>query len=56
MVQIYNANELRNILKENGFSFESHSDTEVLLKAFVHFGKDVVNNLRGFCICNMERK
>lgn len=57
--QIYNANELRNILKENGFSFESHSDTEVLLKAFVHFGKDVVNNLNGvfaFAIWNENKK
>lgn len=45
--------------KENGFSFESHSDTEVLLKAFVHFGKDVVNNLNGvfaFAIWNENKK
>lgn len=57
--QIYNANELRNILERKRFSFESHSDTEVLLKAFVHFGKDVVNNLNGvfaFAIWNENKK
>ena len=45
--QIYNTKELRETLKENGFEFESHSDTEVLLKAFIHFGKDVVHHLNG---------
>ena len=57
--QIYNTSELRDILKENGFTFESHSDTEVLLKAFVHFGKEVVNYLNGifaFAIWNENKK
>ena len=57
--QIYNTSELRDILKENGFTFEGHSDTEVLLKAFVHFGKEVVNYLNGifaFAIWNENKK
>lgn len=45
--QIYNAKELRETLKEYGFSFKSHSDTEVLLKAYIHYGKDVVFHLNG---------
>lgn len=45
--QIYNCNELRKALEENGFEFESKSDTEVLLKAFVYYGVDVVKHLNG---------
>ena len=55
--QIYNTKELRSILVENGFEFNSHSDTEVLLKSYIHFGKDVVNYLNGifaFAIWNTK--
>ena len=55
--QIYNTKELRSILSENGFEFNSHSDTEVLLKSYIHFGKDVVNYLNGifaFAIWNTK--
>ena len=45
--QLYNTNELKNNLKENGFDFLTHSDTEVLLKAYIHYGYDVVNKLNG---------
>ena len=45
--QLYNTEELRKVLKENGFTFNSYSDTEVLLKSYIHFGKDVVNYLNG---------
>ena len=45
--QIYNTKELRETLIENGFEFESHSDTEVLLKSYIHYGKDVVHHLNG---------
>lgn len=45
--QIYNTKELRNTLKENGFDFNGHCDTEVLLKSFIHYGNDVVNHLNG---------
>ena len=30
--QIYNCDEIKNILIKNGFKFQGHSDTEVLLK------------------------
>ena len=57
--QIYNTKELRKILKENGFTFNGHSDTEVLLKSYIHFGNDVVNHLNGifaFAIWNEHKK
>ena len=57
--QLYNSNELRQILIENGFDFESNCDTEVLLKAFIHYGYDVVNQLNGifaFAIWNDNKQ
>lgn len=45
--QIYNAKELREELTDIGFTFSSHSDTEVLLKSFIHFGYRVVDHLIG---------
>ena len=45
--QIYNTKELRQTLEENGFTFEGHCDTEVLLKSYIYYGKDVVHHLNG---------
>lgn len=45
--QLYNTKELREELTKHGFEFSSHSDTEVLLKSYVHWGYDVVNKLNG---------
>ena len=55
--QIYNTKELKSTLEENGFSFETHSDTEVLLKSYIYYGKDVVHHLNGifaFAIWNSK--
>ncbi len=57
--QLYNTNELKEILIKNGFSLKSHSDTEVLLKSYIHFGKDVVHHLNGifaFAIWNSKKQ
>jgi asparagine synthase (glutamine-hydrolysing) len=57
--QIYNTLELRKVLEQNGFEFKGHSDTEVLLKAYVHFGKSVcehLNGIFGFAIWNSKEK
>ena len=57
--QIYNTKELRKTLERNGFTFKSHSDTEVLLKSYIHFGNEVVNHLNGifaFAIWNEHKK
>ena len=56
--QLYNTEEIREVLKENGFKFKGHSDTEVLLKAFVFYGKDVckyLNGIFGFAIWNDKK-
>ena len=55
--QIYNTNELKQILIKNNFIISSHSDTEILLKSYIHFGKDVINHLNGiyaFAIWNTK--
>ena len=57
--QIYNAKEIREILEDNGFVFEGHCDTEVLLKAFIHYGYDVISHLNGifaFAIWNEQKQ
>ena len=57
--QIYNTKELRKELEENNFSFEGHCDTEVLLKSYIYYGKDVVNHLNGifaFAIWNSQKQ
>ena len=45
--QIYNTKELCETLLQNGFKFNGHCDTEVLLKSYIHYGSDVVNHLNG---------
>jgi len=45
--EIYNYIELRETLAARGESFETNSDTEVLLKAYVQFGKKCALMLRG---------
>ncbi|MGE5095829.1 MAG: asparagine synthase (glutamine-hydrolyzing) [Betaproteobacteria bacterium] len=45
--EIYNFRELREELKVCGYRFERDSDTEVLLRAYQHWGEKVVEKLRG---------
>jgi asparagine synthase (glutamine-hydrolysing) len=45
--EIYNFRELREELLRHGYRFERDSDTEVLLRAYQHWGCDVVRRLRG---------
>lgn len=57
--QIYNTKELRKTLEENGFTFQGHCDTEVLLKSYIYYGDDVVNHLNGifaFAIWNSKKQ
>jgi len=57
--QLYNTEEIRNILIENGFKFKGHSDTEVILKAYVFYGKDICKHLNGiyaFAIWNDKKE
>jgi len=57
--QLYNTSELRAELLDNGYIFDGHSDTEVLLKSFVKWGYDVVKKLNGifaFAIWDKNKK
>ena len=57
--QIYNTKELQITLEENGFELSSHSDTEILLKSYIHYGENVVNHLNGifaFAIWNSKKE
>ncbi|MDT5257702.1 MAG: hypothetical protein QOD10_2782 [Mycobacterium sp.] len=53
---IYNYKELRRELAGQGYRFFSHSDTEVLLKAYHRWGDDFVGHLHGmFAFAIAER-
>jgi asparagine synthase (glutamine-hydrolysing) len=45
--EIYNYRELRHELIDAGCEFHTHSDTEVLLQAYAHWGVAALNRLRG---------
>jgi asparagine synthase (glutamine-hydrolysing) len=45
--EIYNFRELRDELSGLGYRFQRDSDTEVLLRAYQHWGEEVVHRLRG---------
>lgn len=44
---IYNKKDLQETLLSNNFIFDSSSDVEILLKSYIHYGKDVVYHLNG---------
>lgn len=45
--EVYNYKEMRSELEELGYSFSTKSDTEVVLKAFSHWGRDSVKKFIG---------
>lgn len=45
--QLYNTEDLRKDLIKSGFEFSGYSDTEVILKAFIKYGTDILRNLNG---------
>lgn len=45
--ELYNTKELKFELQRNGYSFATNSDTEVLLCAYIAYGKEVVHKLNG---------
>ena len=45
--EIYNFKALRQELQESGISFETQSDSEVLLSAWHHWGEDALDRLEG---------
>lgn len=56
---IYNAKELEETLEKAGISINTHDDTEILLKSYIHFGNDVAKHLNGifaFAIWNDKKQ
>lgn len=45
--ELYNTSELRRELSVSGYTFEGHSDTEVLLNAYIEWGPDCIEKLNG---------
>ncbi len=45
--ELYNFRELRSELESRGHSFRTHSDTEVLLHAYVEWGEECVHHFNG---------
>lgn len=45
--ELYNTDEVRNELIENGFKFQSYSDTEVLLIAYIFWGSECLHHING---------
>lgn len=57
--ELYNYKELRKTLQQKGYSFATASDTEVVLQAYAHWGKDCVRHFRGmfaFGILDIPKK
>lgn len=55
--ELYNTESLREELKADGFHFRGHSDTEVVLKTFIKYGKDCASKLNGifaFAVFNTD--
>lgn len=45
--ELYNTEDLRKILLNEGYKFDSYSDTEVLLVSYIHWGADCVKKING---------
>ncbi len=57
--EIFNFKELRSELTRNGITFHSNSDTEVLLKLYIHEKEKCLNKLNGFfsfCIYDKQEE
>ncbi len=56
--ELYNMHELKNDLINRGFTFDTTSDTEVILKMYICYGIDFLKELNGiyaFCIYDEEK-
>lgn len=57
--ELYNTDEIRNELLRLGYNFKTHSDTEVVLKAFIEWREDApkrFNGIYGFAIWEENKK
>lgn len=46
--EVYNYQEIKNELLEQGYKFRTNSDTEVILQAYARYGTAFLNKLNGF--------
>jgi asparagine synthase (glutamine-hydrolysing) len=57
--ELYNFREVRSRLEQAGLRFTSHSDTEVILKSYAHWGENCLDEFRGmfaFAIWDAQRR
>lgn len=57
--ELYNTDEIRDGLKKFGYVFETSSDTEVLLYAYIHYGKkcaELLNGIYAFAVWDSMRQ
>jgi asparagine synthase (glutamine-hydrolysing) len=57
--EIYNYPELRELLKREGYVFQTTSDTEVLLKSYMHWGINCFQYFNGMwaaCILDLKKR
>lgn len=57
--ELYNTEEIRKELLKRGYSFQSYSDTEVLLTAYIEWREDCVKHLNGifaFAVWDQHRE
>ncbi|MCQ6280997.1 asparagine synthase (glutamine-hydrolyzing) [Bacillus sp. EB600] len=57
--ELYNTEDLRKVLHTKGYSFKGHSDTEVLLTAYIEWAEDCVHYLNGiyaFAVWDSEQE
>lgn len=45
--ELYNTEDLRKVLIEQNYSFNSYSDTEVLLTSYIHWGVECLKHING---------
>lgn len=45
--ELYNFREQRELLEQHGYTFQSSSDTEVVLRLYEHYGDDFLSRMRG---------
>lgn len=56
--ELYNTEELRNNLKQHGYTFDGYSDTEVLIKGYHYYKEGILEKINGifaFAIWDGER-
>lgn len=56
--EIYNHNDIRNILINKGYNYHSKTDTETILYGYIEFGEEILNMMNGmwaFAIWDNEK-